>query len=115
MRRVPNVRFASSEKLLDAFISLRPVLLKMLKTPMFTSIYVARNQEGRQQRQVQFVDPIMDDVLVSSVLQLHKIFPACRTYLRVFDAEAAWCSEVFEASRILEETIETLLPGASLE
>ncbi|KAI0557198.1 hypothetical protein FGB62_332g02 [Gracilaria domingensis] len=42
------------------------------------------------------------------VEQTHAILKACRTYLRVFDSESALVSEVFEATRILERSLNKL-------
>ena len=108
MKKVSIVRFASSEKLVDEYISLRPVLIKLEQDPLFSVLYKAGNAEERQQRQNRFIAPIMNGDLLMMVSQLHKIFHACRSYLRVFDAEAVWSSEIFEATRIIEETIDRL-------
>ena len=108
VKKVSVVRFASCKKLLDEYISIKPVLKVLVQDPSFSLFYTVKNGSERQLRKEKFIDPILDDSLLAMVVQLHKIFHACRTYLRVLDAEGVWSSEVFEATRIIEESIERL-------
>ena len=108
MKKVSVVRFASCEKPADEYISINSVLKVLVQDPAFNILYTVNNGSERQLRKEKFVDPILDDILLSMVLQLHKIFHACRTYLWVFDAKGVWSSEAFEATRIIEQTIERL-------
>lgn len=71
--------------------------------PIFPTLYSAKNETEKNRRENKFVLPIRDEGLLQKVTQLHKIFHACRTYLRVFDAECSYASEVYEARRILED------------
>ena len=86
MKKVSVVRFASCEKLLDEYISINPVLKLLPRDPAFNILFTAKNGSERQLRKEKFVDAILDDSLLSMVVQLRKMFHACRTYLRVFDA-----------------------------
>lgn len=92
MKKVSIVRFASSEKLLDEYMSLRPVLVKVVQDPMFSTCYSSNNEMETQRRKTNLVDPIINDRFLMTISEIHKIFQACRSYLRASDAEAVWPS-----------------------
>lgn len=108
MKKLFNVRFASAEKLLEEYRSVRHILCEMVKDAGIEDPFTACNESERNSRKRSFIDPILDDELFSRTQQAHGILLACRTYLRVFDAQTSLCSEVYEATRILESALERL-------
>ena len=81
MKKVSVLCFASREKLLDEYISINPFLKVLVQDPAFNLLYTVRNGSDHQLRKEKFFDPIPDDSLLSMVVQLHKMFRVCRTYL----------------------------------
>lgn len=108
IKRMSTVRFASAEKLLAEYISLRDILVTLTQSEEFETLYSSRNEAEKVERNQSFVKPILDDSLFKRVKQAQAILSICHTYFRVFDKETALCSEVYERTRILEKMLQTL-------
>ncbi|KAI0558956.1 hypothetical protein FGB62_176g08 [Gracilaria domingensis] len=108
MKKVTAVRFASARNLLEEFRSVRHLLHDMVTEERFDELFAARTETEKEARSQTFTDPILSEERFARAEQAHGILVACRTYLRIFDSETSLCSEVYEATRILEESLQKL-------
>ena len=60
MKKPSSVRFASSEKLLEEYMRLRPVPLILIEDPRFDSIYGVRTEDEIRKREDSFISVVRD-------------------------------------------------------